>query len=323
MQSWDDYSATGDRSDSPFIQEETGHINRLPTFVQKRLRLTTVGLELCFNFGTQAAQGRFLSDHATVLGLLGQKAVEHLRMAQFSLALGHYQSVPLLMRTAYITIGVLVVGYQAPRYLDRWLFLTCAHRDLFPGNEHKFERMLSDLERQALFAYDDLLATEDTPEPITILARNCCVHSHPSLTGLAEQFDLDASDPLELSLQLLSEFFGDDAEEALLAGKGNPFKAFNELIARQNLRKTYGHKVSSLRSPSRKINKSQEDPEASFEFGFSWERPNLMDHYSGLLICTTHHLYDVLANVLEPIEREEVPGDFQWHEESLKIMQGL
>ena len=48
MQYLDEYSVTGDEANSPFIHEETQHLRQLPPSVENRLRLTTAGLELCF-----------------------------------------------------------------------------------------------------------------------------------------------------------------------------------------------------------------------------------------------------------------------------------
>jgi len=95
--------------------EKQGQLHTL----RQRLYLANKGAVLAVALSAQAYQGIKVNSGQALLSMLTMKAADHLRLATTALSSGHYYSVPILLRSALDSIGVLCLTSRNDSELKR------------------------------------------------------------------------------------------------------------------------------------------------------------------------------------------------------------
>lgn len=237
----------------------------------ERLYLANEGTSIAGALSTQAYPGTQTDSRLALLSMLTLKVADHLRLAMTALSSGYYYSVPILLRSALDSIGVLCLTSQDYKELKKWAFLTYVSGRELGVDPIQLREMRSDLYSKARSSYDSLLSKDPHVHPVKELIWEFNIHVHPGLEGLLEIIGI----PLELD-----ELLGVEAGKVLKIAEGDLNKAV-ELLG-----------LAGRRSQS----KPRQGPIAKTEAGVSelgYLNEDLLDYYSSVLHAATHHLLEL------------------------------
>ncbi len=247
--------------------EKQGQLHTL----RQRLYLANKGAVLAVALSAQAYQGIKVNSGQALLSMLTMKAADHLRLATTALSSGHYYSVPILLRSALDSIGVLCLTSRNDSDLKRWAFLTNASDREPSVDPAQLREMRAEFYTRARSAYDSLLSQDRHVQPVRDIIREFNAHVHPGLEGLLEI----AGIPLELD-----ELLGVEVAKVLATAQGD----LNKAVGLLDLAGQYSRPKTRLKPISEKETRD-------FDFGYLDE--GLMDDYSSMLHAATHHLLDI------------------------------
>lgn len=247
--------------------EKQGQLHTL----RQRLYLANKGAVLAVALSAQAYQGIRVNSGQALLSMLTMKAADHLRLATNALSSGHYYSVPILLRSALDSIGVLCLTSRNDSELKRWAFLTYVSDREPSVDPVQLREMRAEFYTRARSAYDGLLSQDRHVQPVRDIIREFNAHVHPGLEGLLEI----AGIPLELD-----ELLGVEVAKVLATAQGD----LNKAVGLLDLAGQYSR-------PKTRLKPISEKEVRDFDFGYLEE--GLMDDYSSMLHAATHHLLDI------------------------------
>ena len=239
--------------------------------LRQRLYLANKGAVLAVALSAQAYQGIRVNSGQALLSMLTMKAADHLRLATNALSSGHYYSVPILLRSALDSIGVLCLTSRNDSELKRWAFLTYVSDREPSVDPAQLRETRAEFYTRARSAYDGLLSQDRHVQPVRDIIREFNAHVHPGLEGLLEI----AGIPLELD-----ELLGVEVAKVLATAQGD----LNKAVGLLDLAGQYSRPKTRLKPISEKETRD-------FDFGYLDE--GLMDDYSSMLHAATHHLLDI------------------------------
>jgi len=246
----------------------------------KRLYLAGEGALIAVALSTEATQTTKLDSRQALLSMLTLKIADHLRLTGTALSSGHYYSVPILLRSALDSIGVLCVTSRDERELKNWVFLTYVSTIDKGLDAIRLREMRSDFYARARTAYDGLLSSNSHVQPVRQLIWDFNVHVHPGLEGLLEIVDF----PLELD-----ELLGVDVRKVLDMAQGDLNRAIGllGLVSKKS-------KPKKRKGPAPSAPASARQPA---QFGIFNE--DVLDSYSRVLHAATHHLVELTAYIFK------------------------
>jgi len=246
----------------------------------KRLYLAGEGALIAVALSTEAAQTTKANSRQALLSMLTLKIADHLRLTGTALSSGHYYSVPILLRSALDSIGVLCITSRDERELKNWVFLTYVSTIEKGLDAIRLREMRSDFYTRARTAYDGLLSSDSHVQPVRQLIWDFNIHVHPGLEGLLEIVDF----PLELD-----ELLGVEVRKVLDMAQGDLDRALGllGLITKKS-------KPNKRKGPAPSTPAGTRQPP---QFGTFNE--DVLDSYSGVLHAATHHLVELTAYIFK------------------------
>lgn len=278
-------------------EDEAQHLSSIPKEYRQLLDLTSEGALIVSDMAAEACQDVRVADpHRSILPMLVLKAVEQLRLAVWGIRLGHYSSVPVLLRVALDSIAVLHMVGTSKEQFKTWTFLGYVRGERLEANPKAVEGMSRGLMYRARHSYDKLLSEDPHLRPVSELIRGFNAHVHPDMLGLFERAGVRVS---------LQEILGDSIRQALETCNGDPVEAL-KLV---ELREKY--------SPGKRM--EQHTDIGAKEYGAGLVEEELLHHYSQVVHAAAHHLFDIVDHLLAKYASGPTVKDGKaWHTRSME-----
>lgn len=235
----------------------------------QRLYLANEGTSIAGALSTQVYQGTQSDSRLALLSMLALKIADHLRLAMTALSSGYYYSVPILLRSALDSIGVLCLTSRDNKELKKWAFLTYLSAGEPGVDPIQLREIRAEFYSKARFSYDSLLSKDPHVQPVKELVWEFNTHVHPGLEGLLEIMGI----PLELD-----ELLGVEADKVLKMAEGDLNKAVELLGLVSKRSRSKSRPVAKTRAGISELGSPNED---------------LLDYYSSILHAATHHLLEL------------------------------
>jgi hypothetical protein len=270
----------------------------------RRISLANKGTTVAWALASTAIERNKTPSDIILLSILAQKIADHLNLAATALESGHFFSVPILLRSALDSIGVLYYTSQNQLELKKWAFLTYSDFHAHNVDPVQLREIRTDFYTRARSSYDSLLSGGSQSQPVKDLIREFNAHVHPGVEGLLDIVDIHLE---------LKQLLGSEVPKALEMAGGDLNKMFNLLdITNQSSKKRHKNRKKSSKYDRQKKSTKR-------DLSAAYPNHDILDYYTSLLHATTHHLVDIACLIFcERATREIILSLNEWQIISLR-----